>query len=529
MAVKFFISVVCHNSVQFTQLCMESVLRYSEDFYLLITDNNSTDGTDRYLLDTKNEHCEIITNDSNEGFSKPQNFAYEVAKYMKAPYFVVINNDIEVSPNWLIEMEKAFKDPKVALVGVHGTCSAITRDGVGIESTTLEYIEASCMMVKTALVEELFSTEYKFAYYEDSDLSLRMRRDGFKIATVKLPIIHYRAKTGEHVKEDLEGFKLRNRTVFMNKWKGYLNTRDFRYNGTAKPERILVKRAGAIGDVILTTPVIRALKQAHNCDIDVQTQCPDVFDGNPDVSNCGPKAGEGISDYSYNHYSHHLGGGAYDQVIDLNLAYERSPDEHIVAAYAKAARVGISDHLYRPQLYNTQPYHVQGPYVVIHPGVTGWRGRNWDASKFSLIASRLMKKMNVVLVGDSATPSIPCHLDLRAKLDFGKLKGLISGASLFIGIDSMPMHVAQAFDIPAVVVFGCVLPQYRLIPGGKAVGVSLSELGCIGCHHWQSAPRTHSDCLRERVMCMEDLSVETVWDQVEQSIKVFEIKSTTYE
>ena len=46
--------------------------------------------------------------------------------------------------------------------------------------------------------------------------------------------------------------------------------------------RILVRRTGAFGDVICTTPVVRRLRQENpDSEIDVDTQYPQVFLNSP--------------------------------------------------------------------------------------------------------------------------------------------------------------------------------------------------------------------------------------------------------
>ena len=71
-------------------------------------------------------------------------------------------------------------------------------------------------------------------------------------------------------------------------------------------KRILVRRAGAFGDVICVTPVMRRLRNENPDDeIDVDTQYPDVFLNNP-------------------HRIGFMRDVAYDRVIDLDMAFERN-------------------------------------------------------------------------------------------------------------------------------------------------------------------------------------------------------------
>ena len=49
------------------------------------------------------------------------------------------------------------------------------------------------------------------------------------------------------------------------------------------PVRILVKRRAALGDVVMSTAVVRELHRAHNgqCAITVETEFPLVYKNNP--------------------------------------------------------------------------------------------------------------------------------------------------------------------------------------------------------------------------------------------------------
>jgi heptosyltransferase-3 len=96
------------------------------------------------------------------------------------------------------------------------------------------------------------------------------------------------------------------------------------------------------------------------------------------------------------------------------------------------------------------------PYAVIHP-VAALPDKTWPAERFLEIADYLKRsfELNPVFIGGPGE-------DLSA---FGRwqtvpgapleeIKSLIAGASLFVGNDSGPAHMAAAFGIPVVVIFG---------------------------------------------------------------------------
>lgn len=71
----------------------------------------------------------------------------------------------------------------------------------------------------------------------------------------------------------------------------------------------------------------------------------------------------------------------------------------------------------------------------------------------------------IVQVGVKNDPPIQCDLDLRDKTEMSQLAYVIKNASLFIGVDSFPAHLAGYFKIPMVSIYSnsyisCVRPYW---------------------------------------------------------------------
>ena len=133
---------------------------------------------------------------------------------------------------------------------------------------------------------------------------------------------------------------------------------------------ILVRRSGALGDVVLTTPIVRRLKRENpNANIDVLTAYPDVFRDNPCVDTAGPHVG--CFDEPR---SEHL--GSYDRFIDLDGAYERRPNLHIISAYMQEAFGDAGDPFERQELFPGKLKTRLGPNAVaVHASMAGWSNR----------------------------------------------------------------------------------------------------------------------------------------------------------
>lgn len=108
---------------------------------------------------------------------------------------------------------------------------------------------------------------------------------------------------------------------------------------------------------------------------------------------------------------------------------------------------------------------VSGPFVHVHPA-SRWRFKCWPAQKNAALIDRLAGEgWRVVVTGApdaeeralvdvilKNTRSQP--LDLVGKLSIKELGALTARASVFFGVDSMPMHLACAMGTPTVVLFG---------------------------------------------------------------------------
>jgi heptosyltransferase-2 len=90
-------------------------------------------------------------------------------------------------------------------------------------------------------------------------------------------------------------------------------------------------------------------------------------------------------------------------------------------------------------------------------------------------------------------------------MDLGTAKACIRRCRLMVSTDSGPRHVAAAFGLPVVTMFGPMLPVWSENPTQQAANLLL-DLDCIGCHQ-RVCPLGHHRCMR-------DLSVETVFAAV---------------
>lgn len=498
MIPKFLIHIIGLNRSEFTARCLGSVLDAGGDFQLVLTNNGSMDGTLAYFRDVTKRYPDkvlsIIDNTSNEGFIAPNNLAFEKAVQRRIPYYIALNNDTEVPTGWLDLLAAPLdRDASAALSGSHGTCSCLHNNMHGYSGGNYEYVEGSCLCAKVAIVSKygpLFSDYLDFIYGDDSDLSLRMREKGHTIHRVPFTLKHSQGSTVEHspeVKARCQKAQEHNHVVLQKRWGHYLKVRRFDYS-------IVLRRAYALGDVLLTTPVIRAIKEAYPLSpILIETNSPDIFKNNPDVCAAAVKVPLNNSDL----------------FINLDMAYENVKETHIIDAYTEVVKEKL------PGLGKVDPIVSLYPsdqdmewarnlavrnqfsdkVCVMHADGSDWPGKTWPQDRFSKVATWLVRNgWHVVTVGSRALPRDFDAFKLNGKTTMLQLAALLKQSHLFIGMDSFPMHVALAMGCPTVGIFGVTSSRFIIHGHGLKIALDAPDsIPCSGLRHRKLAV-TRIDC-----------------------------------
>lgn len=500
---KLSILMVTMDNYEYLKNTIDDVFKYTEDFELLIYQNarNNSSKVSKYLdkLVSDNKNVKLIKDKSNAGFLEPNNL---LATKAKGKYICLLNDDMSLCEDWAKTMTSALESNEtLAQVGVDNTCTAISHDGCGTHGSITEYIEGSCMVMPRKVYDRYGLFDEKnlhFAYHEDSDLSLRLREHGWNVATIDVSVVHHREKTSSRIREDLKGYQAKNKSYFLDRWKHYLENRNFNY-------KIGIQRLGAIGDVLLITPIIEGIKNKYPLsNITVITKCPEALVGNEHIHKCTMSGSR----------------NKYDMFYNLDDSYENIQNIHVLDAYADSCgldRKDIGDINFSVDSYNI---NTDEDYVVMHTGPTAWAGRNWRQDRFDKLAKKIKALgYKVVLIGTGGTPEITCDTDLRGKTNFAQTGSVIKGAKCFVGIDSSPFHIAQSQKTPSVIFFGCINPEHRIV-NDNVIGVNAKDLACIGCHHWKSGDkRATPTCVREDgERCIEDVTVDMMYEKVLETL-----------
>ncbi len=450
---RFTISILCYVALRQAKACIASILRSPEPFRLILTANGNPDAAAYFTqLAAEFPNITVVINANNEGYIAPQSHAFSLCE---TPIFVMLNDDTLLPADWLVKIGAEFdKFPTAALVAPKGGCQSLRADFHGFNGPAFEYLNGACLACKTEVMRKhgLFDPHLKWAYGDDADTCLRMRELGYTLHYADFTLQHEIGATSRHVKE-VRVNQSANHIYLQTRWAWYLRVRTFGYP-------IVIKRGAAHGDVLLTTPIIRAIhERSPLSDIYVETLCPQIFANHPFVK----KADRRIN----------MGNQA--QVIDLDRAYEVRPDRHIIDSYAE--RAGLENVPHKTELYlheSDQAYAEkqlpEGDYrwCAIHAGPSTWKSKEWPFDRWqALIPALQAANFKVVLVGSTGSP-LPCDKDFRGVTTIQQMGALIKRCQLFIGLDSLPFHVAEAVGTRAIGLFGITDPKFISTQNGGA-------------------------------------------------------------
>ncbi|MFC3531704.1 putative lipopolysaccharide heptosyltransferase III [Vogesella facilis] len=108
---------------------------------------------------------------------------------------------------------------------------------------------------------------------------------------------------------------------------------------------------------------------------------------------------------------------------------------------------------------------VTGRYVLIHP-TSRWLFKTWPVARMAALIDALTARGESVVLSaapDSAEMAMLADIQSRlarpvaslaGELNLKQLAALIDDAALFVGMDSVPMHMAAALQTPCVALFG---------------------------------------------------------------------------
>jgi heptosyltransferase-2 len=338
--------------------------------------------------------------------------------------------------------------------------------------------------------------------------------------------------------------------------------------------RILVIRLSSIGDILLTTPVLRLLREhcpEAQVDFLVKAAYQDLVRAHPGVDRLV------LFDDRQTLWQtlRILRRTRYDMVLDLHrtlrsrLLYGGLSARHKLA-YGKRTlrrallvhlgwntlqamtsvpelyaiplrRLGITEALpdmemhlepggqeaMRAYLARVFPDGLRRPLLALAPGAR-WPTKRWPVERFATVAQALAEahRAAVVILGGDEDVSLAqelCRslsvpvLDSTGKLSLMQTAALLQQCRLLLSNDSGLMHMATALKVPVIAVFGPTVQEFGFYPFRARAQVVSTALCCRPCTTKGSkrCPRGHHHCMQRVTSTQVMLVAQDMWQQEE--------------
>lgn len=336
-------------------------------------------------------------------------------------------------------------------------------------------------------------------------------------------------------------------------------------------KRILLTRMKYIGDVVLTTPIIKTLRMTYP-DAYIaylgDAKAVSLLENNPYLNEIIP------FDFTKDSFSYQMKmyaamfTGNYDLTIDLysnprsalmtfatgakvriggdargrgklytiRISDDGSLKSAIDYHYQSLAPLGITGKEHTTEIFLTDKEKKDGldvlrsigvapskPVIAIHPGAT-WPNKIWLKEQFSALISRLVKETDVEIVlspgpKDAELMTIlsqanPMRVHTLPLLPVRPLAAVLSQCSVFVSNDCGPMHIGVAVGTKTIGIFGPE-PIEIWFPYDRKAGhlPMFKKIHCSPC-------RTTS-CYRqgeEYLECMKLITVDEVFTAVKERV-----------
>lgn len=335
-------------------------------------------------------------------------------------------------------------------------------------------------------------------------------------------------------------------------------------------QRILVIRLSSIGDILLTTPVLRLLR--HHCpeaqiEFLVKAAYQDLLRTHP----CVDRLRLFEPGQSWRQTLGELRQRPYDLVLDLHRTLRSRLFYHGLSARHKLAygkhtlrrtllvrlgwntfrnitpvpelyamplrRLGIQSPLgplemhldvdclpaVQARLAHTLPDDYDGPLLALAPGAR-WATKRWPVTSFATVAQSMAHTHSaaVVILGGAEDRSLGQELqhrlhapvvDCTGQLTLMQTAVLLQRCRLLISNDSGLMHMATALQVPVVALFGPTVEEFGFYPFQARARVLHTALTCRPCSTKGSerCPRGHHHCMQQLGSAQVLTAAQALW------------------
>lgn len=320
-------------------------------------------------------------------------------------------------------------------------------------------------------------------------------------------------------------------------------------------ENILIIRLSSLGDILLTTPLLRSLKNLYpgiKIDFLIRTEYADVLKFNPYVNEVLLYKRDDNKELFQ-----HLKSKKYGAVVDLqnNLRSrkiikgvhapafkfdKRSFDKFLLVKF-KINRLQKAPQI--PQRYassipgfmlddkgldlflpedQTVSLKADGSYIAFCPGSRHFT-KMWPPEYYTSLGKLLQKEgFDVVLLGGKSdreicrrlSEEIPGSVDMSNDDDLFLTAAFMKRCRMVVCNDSGLMHAACAAGVPVLAIFGSTVKEFGFTPyNNKNLILENNSLSCRPCSHIG-----RENCPLGHFKCMLEITPQAVLDNVKRML-----------
>jgi ADP-heptose:LPS heptosyltransferase len=328
-------------------------------------------------------------------------------------------------------------------------------------------------------------------------------------------------------------------------------------------KKVLIIRFSSIGDIVLTTPIVRCIRQQIPGSL-IHYLTKKAFSG---IVSQNPYIDKVFAlEDSLGAVIKQLKAEQYDYIVDLhnnlrsfrvrlalnkpgstfnklnfekwlivNLKIDRLPDKHIVERYFEStAGLGIrNDQQGLDYFINTAdeidtdqlPKPWRSGYIALVIGARHATKR-MPVDRLTEVA-RLVEKPVILLGGPEdqsngdiiAAAAGPLVLNYCGKTTLGQSASLVRQSHLVITHDTGLMHIAAAFRKKIISIWGNTIPEFGMFPylPGHTGGFRIFEIKGLSCRPcsklgFEKCPRGHFKCMKEHSTVEISRSASRLWE-----------------
>jgi ADP-heptose:LPS heptosyltransferase len=321
-------------------------------------------------------------------------------------------------------------------------------------------------------------------------------------------------------------------------------------------EKYLIIRFSSIGDIVLTTPVIAALKKAKpNCEIHFLTKANFSFlvEHHPQITKVHRyqnKIGEVKQDLKAAHFTaiidlHHnlrslkvkrwlsnVPSYSFNKLnlekwLYVNFKYPKLPNKHIVERYLETLKsLQVPYSLQTSLAYFPNPdaeiesLNLPQNFIAVVMGAS-YQAKKLRVNKLAKVISNSPNHYFILLGGKtdmddaqnliSALGSTENIKNLVGKISFGQSALVVKNAKLIISNDTGLMHVAAAFQKDIISIWAGTVPEFGMYPfnaGSNSIMVQPKGLKKRPCS------KLGNRCRYKKCLCAESVPEQEITQHI---------------